>query len=346
MKRILSLIILLFAAELAHGQLITHYGVVKDGYNFWVAMPDGCTAADSTKIPAVVFLHGRSLCGTNLNNVLRYGTFDALKFTGLNIPAVIIAPQNPGGAWSPKKLMNILEWATDHYPVDTNRVYVLGMSLGGYGTIDFAGTYPDRIAAAMALCGGGTLKDYSGLNEVPLWIIHGYADNAVSWKESEKVVNKLAASGDTSRLRHDFMQGVNHGRLARCFYMQSTYDWLFSHNLQDSARTLNRDYSITSNALENAYRAFSGKPKRTLTSKNFNNATGVSTEPQQVVAAKSSKSSNSGTKSSSPKYITVKKGDTLSKIASREHTTVDKLCALNGLKRTSVIRAGRKLRVK
>ena len=264
MKKLIPLIILMLAGQIAFGQLITHYGVVKDGYNFWVALPDGCAPTDTTKIPAVVFLHGRSLCGTNLNNVLKYGTLDALKYTGLNIPAVIIAPQNPGSAWNPKKLMNVLEWATDHYPVDTNRVYVLGMSLGGYGTVDFAGTYPDRIAAAMALCGGGTLRDYSGLTKVPLWIIHGYADAAVSWTESDKVVRKMASSGDTTRLRYDFMSGVNHGKLARCFYLQKTYDWLFSHSLTDSTRTLNRDCSISTSDLDNAYKPFSGKPKRTL----------------------------------------------------------------------------------
>lgn len=55
-----------------------------------------------------------------------------------------------------------------NYAFDRNRVYVLGMSLGGYGTLDFVGTYPERVAAALALCGGCSLKDQSRLGEAPL----------------------------------------------------------------------------------------------------------------------------------------------------------------------------------
>ena len=53
-----------------------------------------------------------------------------------------------------KKIMQVLDWVKTNYQCDTTRVYVLGMSLGGYGTMDVCGTYPDRIAAGMALCGG------------------------------------------------------------------------------------------------------------------------------------------------------------------------------------------------
>ncbi len=76
----------------------------------------------------------------------------------------------------------------EHYDVDTTRVYVIGMSLGGYGTLDFVGTYPQRVAAAMALCGGSTLKDMSGLADVPFWIQHGTADRAVPVSQSKAVV--------------------------------------------------------------------------------------------------------------------------------------------------------------
>lgn len=92
-----------------------------------------------------------------------------------------------------------------NYEFDHTRVYVLGMSLGGYGTLDFAGTYPDKIAAAVALCGGSTLKDYRGLGELPLWIVHGTADRAVSVRESQKVVTGMKTLGITSRLRYDWL---------------------------------------------------------------------------------------------------------------------------------------------
>ena len=78
------------------------------------------------------------------------------------------------------KIDDVVEWTKAHYQVDASRIYVLGMSLGGYGTLDYAGTYPHKVAAAMALCGGCTLRDKQGLGDLPLWIIHGTADKATT----------------------------------------------------------------------------------------------------------------------------------------------------------------------
>ena len=207
--------------------------------------------ADGDKKPLVIFLHGRSLCGNNLNKVLQYGTIDALK-KGREIDAYVIAPQNPGTFWKPDNIMNVADWVIDRYPIDTNRIYVLGMSLGGYGTIDLTATYPDRIAAAMALCGGGSRKDLSGLNEVPLWIIHGTADAAVSVNESRKVVDKMKEAGKTPLLRYDEWKGVNHGALARLFYLEQTYEWLFMHTLDN--RNVDISISIDHSDTKNAYK--------------------------------------------------------------------------------------------
>lgn len=203
------------------------------------------------KKPLVVFLHGRSLCGTDLNRVMKYGTMAAIK-RGLALDAYAIAPQNPGGAWSPDKVLAVVDWVAERYPIDTDRVYVLGMSLGGYGTIDFTAAYPDRVAAAVALCGGGTRRDLSGLNKVPLWIMHGTADASVPVSESRKVKDKMESAGDTPLLRYEEWEGVDHGTYARMFYHPKTYEWLFKHELQD--RIVDRSVIITMEDLKDAYR--------------------------------------------------------------------------------------------
>ena len=228
--------------------------VIKGNYNFWVYTPEEYYYTQEST-PLIFFLHGASLCGHDLNRVLRYGSIDAAKM-GLMIPALIVAPQNPGGPWNPHKLNEILEWMKLHYVFDESRVYVLGMSLGGYGTLDFAGTYPDKIAAAIALCGGSTLKDYRGLGELPLWIVHGTADRAVSVKESQKVVTGMKTLGITSRLRYDWLPGASHGALARFFYTSKTYEWLFQHTLKDPWRPVDTTIDITKSDLSNAYREF------------------------------------------------------------------------------------------
>ena len=254
-KTLFALLLLLLATAQAWGQndlLAAKRGVVPGGDNFWVYTPDPELVMPG-RLPVIIFLHGASLCGHNLSQVRRYGTLDAIE-KGMYLPAIVLAPQNPGGAWNPRKINDVLEWTKKQYQVDTTRVYVLGMSLGGYGTMDMAGTYPDKIAAAMALCGGCYLKDQTGLGRLPLWIIHGTGDRAVGIRESKVVVNALQAAHLDKRLRYDWLPGASHGALARIFYMKDTYDWLMAHTLRDKNRPVNRDLDITQTYMSNAYR--------------------------------------------------------------------------------------------
>ena len=254
MKRQIVLTLLALTALTSLAQLLlqqTHKPVAPDGYSFWTVLPDDYAMTDRP-LPVIIYLHGASICGQNLNRVKRYGTLEAID-KGLKIEAIVVAPQNPGGSWKPSKINDILEWVEHEYRVDTTRVSVVGMSLGGYGTMDFAGTYPEKIAAAMALCGGCTLKDQLPLGDLPLWIIHGTGDRAVPVKKSQDVVALLHNNGRDSRLRFDWMRGASHGALARLFYLEETYQWLLSHSTADDGRPVNRDVVITHAMMTQAY---------------------------------------------------------------------------------------------
>lgn len=233
---------------------------VAGSYNFWLYTPEGYDKQDTTakEFPLVVFLHGRSLCGKDLEKVRRYGTIDALE-RGRNIPAVVLAPQNPGETWNPKKLCAILDYLKEECPYDTTRVYVLGMSLGGYGTMDFVADCPNRVAAAIALCGGTTKKDITGMGEVPLWIIHGTADKRVSVKASQVVVKELEEKHLNSRLRYEWIIGASHSYLARYFYMEKVYEWLFIHSTKDEGRPVNTEINISKEDQTSAYTGWSKK---------------------------------------------------------------------------------------
>ena len=320
MKKALFLIFTILAPLFMRAQLIACRDSIKDGYDFWLYVPEDYDSAQYQK-PVVMFLHGKSLSGKNLAMVKRYGCIDAL-LRGREIDAFVIAPQAQS-SWKADKVDEVYEWVKDHYAVDTNRFYVLGMSMGGYGTINYSATYPEKVAAAMALCGGASVKSVCGLNDVPLWIIHGTADRDVSVSCSDKVVKEMASCGDTSMLIFDRMPQVNHSILARVFYMEETYDWLFSHSLTDSIRQLNLHYKMTNAMLKSAYEDFNKDFKFKV----------IDSKPSGYVPTKNS-------------YYVVKKGDCLSTIATKNHTTVSKICQLNGINKNATLRIGQKIRVK
>jgi predicted esterase len=342
MKTIRLMIILLGFSLTVNAEVLTAMrDSVPGSYNFWFYEPSDtpttqtttdslpANAADTTtKLnqgkPLIIFLHGKSLSGSDLQLVRKYGTIPALEM-GLRLDAYVIAPQTSNG-WNSKKVWQMAEWAINKYPIDTNRIYVLGMSMGGYGTLNLAATYPDKIAAAIALCGGATAKELCGLNKLPLWIIHGTADTQVPIRCSDRVVTAMTECGDTTRLRYDRLEGQNHSILARVFYMYEAYDWLFSHRLNDSARVVNREYEITIPKLGVAYKHLHGKKRQIKTINKVS-------EPYTT------------TTSTSTKVHIIKEGDTLFGLALKYKTTVSKLCQLNGISETSILSIGQKIKL-
>lgn len=263
MKRIeifLILILVNFSVVCQNHSLSAKKSIVKNAYNFWVYTPEGYDTLQE-KTPLIIFLHGASLCGNNLDKVRRYGPLHALDM-GKRIPALIVAPQNNKGAWQPTKINEILEWTKKNYALDTNRIYAIGMSLGGYGVLEFVGTYPEKIAAAMALCGGCNLKNLQPLGELPLWIIHGTADRDVPMSQSKKIVSALQVKNNDKRLRYDWFKGVNHAGLSRLLYLDDTYRWLLSHSLTDEDRKVNRDIKLRKEDMKKAYYNLSRTAKK------------------------------------------------------------------------------------
>lgn len=192
-------------------------------YAFWLHLPSDSIL--KSKPPVLIFLHGKSLSGTDLNRVKRYGVISEIE-KGRKIPAIVVAPQTSNG-WEPTKVLSVLNFVKSTFEVDTNRVYVVGMSMGGYGTLNFAGKYPDQVAAAVALCGGGNIKDGCNLATVPLWIQHGTLDEAVPISESEKIVRAIKNCNGGENLKYTRIKGADHGDLEKLFRTDELYNWLF-----------------------------------------------------------------------------------------------------------------------
>jgi predicted peptidase len=221
---LLLAILLQIIPVVSHAQLKKMYG--KADYPFWLNLP-----ADSTlnsKPPILIFLHGRSLSGNDLELVKGYGVITEIV-DGRIIPAIVVAPQLPKGSWwEPDKVLTVLEYVQKNYNTDSNRIYVVGMSLGGYGVLNFVGKYADKVAAAIALCGGGNVADACNLAKVYLWIQHGKLDKAVPFSESQLIVDAIKKCGGGDKLTFTIYDNYGHSELARCFREDAFYKWLFS----------------------------------------------------------------------------------------------------------------------
>ena len=230
MKNLISLFALVFLLNTPlFGQIKAQYN--KAAYPFLLYLPNDSILA--TNPPVLIFLHGRSLSGTDLNLVKRYGIMHEVE-KGRKVPAIVIAPQVLAGKpWEHAKVLSVLRYVQKTYNTDTNRVYVAGMSLGGYGTLDFAGAYPEVVTAAVALCGGGNINDGCNLSQVPLWIQHGTLDKSVPISESEKIVTAIKNCNGGENLKYTRLVGKDHGDLERIFRTDEMYDWLFQFTKEE-----------------------------------------------------------------------------------------------------------------
>lgn len=197
-------------------------------YEYWLAIPEGYDKKDTTQWPLIIFLHGRSLSGHDLQKVRQYGLIHEID-KGRKFPAFIIAPQvNKGESWNPTKVIQVLKEVEEMYHIDTTRISITGMSLGGYGTLHTAGEYPDYFCAVAAFCGGGKPKDACNLSTVPVWIAHGKKDRAVPYGESYEMVERIKkCKGE--KIKFTSFESYGHGELERMFRTEELVDFLLKN---------------------------------------------------------------------------------------------------------------------
>ncbi|SHH71285.1 prolyl oligopeptidase family serine peptidase [Massilia sp. CF038] len=145
--------------------------------------------------PLILFLHGSGERGSDLDKVKAWGP-PAIADKDPDFPFIVIAPQLPEGeSWDALALKHLLDDVLKKYQVDRDRVYLTGLSLGGYGAWDLAARYPQYFAALAPICGGGIVRTVGSLRALPTWVFHGQKDEAVPEEESARMVAALKAAG-------------------------------------------------------------------------------------------------------------------------------------------------------
>jgi len=184
-----------------------------DTLRYRLLFPDADTLR---KYPLVIFLHGSGERGNDNEAQLKWGVQNFATDEMMRLhPAIVIAPQCPTkegwshfsnsnhGAMSllptPSKPMELvialIHETVKKFPIDTNRIYITGLSMGGFGTYDAIERYPGLFAAAVPVCGGGDVSKASTIASVPIWIFHGSEDPAVNPQYSLDMAEALTKAG-------------------------------------------------------------------------------------------------------------------------------------------------------
>jgi len=196
---------------------------------YLVSLPEGYGKVGQ-KWPLVLFLHGAGERGSDLELVKMHGP-PKLIAAGKQFPFIMVAPQCPENQWwSEDVLAALLDKVEDQYEVDKSRVYVTGLSMGGYGTWQLAALNPDRFAAIMPICGGGDVSTVCAIRNVPAWVFHGAKDPVVPLQESQKMVDKLKACGGNVKLT--VYPEAGHDSWTETYDDPEVYTWLLGQSLK------------------------------------------------------------------------------------------------------------------
>jgi predicted peptidase len=207
-------------------------------------LPQGYDAKAKKRWPLMLFLHGAGERGTDVQRVAIHGPMSLVK-QGTNFPFIIIAPQCPEGQrWENESLNKLLDHVIEEYSVDTNRLYLTGLSMGGYGTWSLGVSHPERFAAIAPICGGGQVidvvlagynKPYNPVTHLPVWAFHGAKDPVVPLEESERMIGAMKRIKATDA-KLTVYPNAEHNSWAETYNNPALYEWLLSHSLKDSDR--------------------------------------------------------------------------------------------------------------
>lgn len=180
--------------------------------------------------PLLIFLHGLGERGPDIDKVKMHGPPKRIE-QGQQFPFIVVSPQCPEGSWWPyetDKVLALLDEVTKTYHVDKSRVYLTGLSMGGFGTWAVASVAPNRFAAIAPVCGGGVRFLAANLKNVPVWAFHGGADSAVPVERSQEMVYAVNEAGGYAKLT--VYPNVGHDSWTQTYNNDELYQWFLSHS--------------------------------------------------------------------------------------------------------------------
>lgn len=217
-----------------------------EALKYRLMVPKDYSPSGTEKYPLVLFLHGAGERGDDNGKQLVHGTKEFAKDENRQkFPCFVIAPQCPDG-----KKWSEVDWSADthkqpeeesislklarelmaslekEFRIDTKRLYVTGLSMGGYGTWDLVSRTPDLFAAAIPVCGGGDETQAERLTKLPIWVFHGDKDTAVKPERSRRMVEAIKKAGGSPKYTE--YPNVGHDSWSQTYSNPDVIAWLFA----------------------------------------------------------------------------------------------------------------------
>src|ERR1043165_80128 len=203
--------------------------------DYLLFLPRGYSAKARRRWPLIVFLHGAGERGADVWKAATHGP--PKKITeNPKFPFIIVSPLCPEGqVWSNDMLLALLAEITLRWAVDTKRVYLTGLSMGGYGGWSLGLICPEKFAAIAPVCGGGQLislilssrEKPQALQTLGVWAFHGAEDSVVPLAESQRMVKALEQAG-LRDVKLTVYPGVGHDCWTRTYQDPALYDWFLA----------------------------------------------------------------------------------------------------------------------
>jgi predicted peptidase len=244
MNRTLSLALPLLSCAALHADTpapgkqveLSHKVSDQQSVPYLLYLPKELDAKADKKWPVILFLHGRGESRGPLSIVAKWGP-PRMAERGDNLPYIVISPQCPASSrWTADEqqagVLNLLDHICEKYPVDTSRIYLTGLSMGGYGSWKLAADHGQRFAAVAPVCGRGNPADGGKLKDLPIWVFHGTEDRAVDYQHSVDMVEAIEKAGG-KKVRFTSMKHVGHNCWSAAYATPELFQWFDKHRRRD-----------------------------------------------------------------------------------------------------------------
>lgn len=195
-------------------------------------LPGELDPSADKKWPLILFLHGRGESHGPLSIVAKWGP-PRMAARGDDLPYLVVSPQCPAESrWTADDqqagVLKLLDHIVGTFPVDPRRVYLTGLSMGGFGSWKMAADHPDRFAAVAPICGKGDPANAEKLVDLPIWVFHGTEDQAVPYQHSVDMVEAIRRAGG-EQIRFTTLHHIGHNSWSAAYATPELYEWFDRH---------------------------------------------------------------------------------------------------------------------